>query len=70
MLDSQRISIRLSEIRERLNVILALKEADYNDLIRTEESALQIEFRNSESKYRSAVITEGEESKEKRLSGL
>ena len=69
MLDSQRISIRLSEIRERLNVILALEEANYNDLIRTEESALQIEFRNSESKYRSAVITEGEESKEKRLSG-
>ena len=69
MLDSQRISIRLSEIRERLNVILALKEADYNDLIRTEESALQIEFRNSESKYRSAVITEGEESRQQSLNG-
>ena len=69
MLDSQRLSIRLSEIRERLNEILVLEGDAYTDEVKAEEKTLQVEHRDAEQKYRSAVITEGEDSREQRLSG-
>ena len=69
MLDSQRLSIRLSEIRERLNEILVLEGDTCTDAIQTEEQSLQVEHRATEQKYRSALITEGEDSREQRLSG-
>ena len=69
MLESHRLSIRLSEVRERLNEIIALEADAYTDEIRTEERTLQVEHRDTETKYRSALIVEGEESKEQRLSG-
>ena len=68
MLDSQRLSIRLSEIRERLNEILVLEGDAYTDEVKAEEKTLQVEHRDAEQKYRSAVITEGEESREQQKS--
>lgn len=69
MLDSQRLSIRLSEIRERLNEILVLEGDAYTDEVKTEEKTLQVEHRDAEQKYRSSVITEGEESRQQSLNG-
>ena len=69
MLDSQRLSIRLSEIRERLNQILGLEADGYTDEVKAEEKTLQVEHRDAEQKYRSSVITEGEESRQQSLNG-
>ena len=59
MLDSQRLSIRLSEIRERLNEILVLEGDAYTDEVKTEEKTLQVEHRDAEQKYRSSVDHRG-----------
>lgn len=60
MTNSQRLAVRLSEIRQRLNEIAGLEGDAYTAEIRTENDKLQAEFRDCEGKYRAAVIAEGE----------
>ena len=60
MLASQTLSIRLSEIREKLNAISGIADAEITDEIRAESDTLATEYRASEVKYRSAVIAEDE----------
>ena len=61
MLDSQRLQIRISEIRSRLNEISGLEGDKYTAEIRQESDKLTQEFREVESKYRTAAILEDEE---------
>ena len=63
MTNSQKLSVRLSEIRQRLNEISGLEGNAYTDEIRSENDRLQTEFRDAEGKYRAAVIAEGEAEK-------
>ena len=58
MTDSQKLSLRLSEIRQRLNEIGGLTGADFTDEIRSESETLQTEFRDTEIRWRSAEIAE------------
>ena len=60
MLNSQKISIRLSEVRQRLNELAGVEET-LTDEQRQESEKLQTEFADSEVRYRSAVIAEGAE---------
>ena len=61
MTQSQKHALRLSEVRERLNTIGGLTGDEYSDEVKTEERALQTEYANLEVRYRSALITEGDE---------
>ena len=61
MLESQKIELRRSEVRQRLAAINALAGDDYTDDIRAEESALQTEYGTLEQRHRSAVIAEDED---------
>ena len=60
MTNSQKLAVRLSEIRQRLNEIAGLEGDAYTAEIRAENDKLQSEFRDAEGKYRAAVISEGE----------
>ena len=60
---SQKLAVRLSEIRQRLNEIAGLEGDAYTSEIRAENDKLQTEFRQSEEKYRAAVIAEGDAEK-------
>ena len=60
MTNSQKLSIRLSEIRQRLNEISGLEGDAFTAEIRAESDKLQSEFRDKETQYRAAVIAEGE----------
>ena len=60
MTNSQRLAVRLSEIRQRLNEIAGLKGDAFTDEIRQESDKLQADFRDKETQYRAAVIAEGE----------
>ena len=60
MTNSQRLAVRLSEIRQRLNEIAGLAGEAFTDEIRQESDRLQVEFRDKETQYRSALIGEGE----------
>ena len=61
MLRSQTLTIRLSEIRQRLNEIAGLEDEAMTDEIRTEADTLSAEYTAKETQHRSALIAEGEE---------
>ena len=61
MLSSQKITLRLSEIRQRLNEIAGLEGDAFTDEIRTEADTLQTEFRDLEVRHRAAIIGEADE---------
>ena len=63
MLDSQRLQIRISEIRSRLNEISGLEGEAFTEEIRQESDKLTTEFREVETKFRSAVVLEDEETR-------
>ena len=58
MLESQKHTIRSSEIKERLNAIAGTDEL--TDEIRSEETALQTELRDVEMRRRAAIAAEGD----------
>ena len=60
MTAAQKIAVRLSQVRERLNAIGQLEGDGYTDEIRSEESTLQTEYGDLERRHRSALIAEGE----------
>ena len=63
MTNSQRLSVRLSEIRQRLNEIAGLESDAFTAEIRQESDKLQKEFADTETRYRAAIVGEGEAEK-------
>ena len=61
MTESQRLQIRASEIRQRLNEIAALPTADVTDEVRAESDGLTAEYRTVETQHRAAVTAEATE---------
>ena len=61
MLESQKIELKRSKLRERLAEIAKLEGDAYTDEIKTEERGAQDEYTGLESRYRTALIAEGEE---------
>ena len=60
MTNSQRLQVRLSEIRSRLNEIAGLADDQLTDEVRAETDRLSTEYRNKETQFRAATIAEGE----------
>ncbi len=58
MTPSQKITLRISEVRQRLNEIAGLEGDAFTDEFRNESDTLQAEFRDLENRYRAAVIGE------------
>ena len=61
MTTAQKLTIRLSEIRQRLNEIAGFADDAMTDEVRNEADKLGTEYKNAETQHRSAVIAEGEE---------
>ena len=59
MTNGQKITLRLSQVRSRLNEISGLEGDDFTAEIRTEAEALQTEYADLEVRHRSAIIAEG-----------
>ena len=67
MLESQKIQLRQSEIRERLGVIAAMNGDAYNAEIQNEEKSLQSEYSQAEIRFRSAIISEENDLESRKL---
>ena len=61
MTNAQKIQIRLSEVRERLNDISVLEGEALTDELRAEAATLFPEYKDLELRYRSATVAEGDE---------
>ena len=61
MTTAQRLAIRLSEIRQRLNEIAGLDDDSMTDEVRAEADRLAGEFKGKETQHRSALIAEADE---------
>ena len=61
MTNSQRLAVRLSEIRQRLNEIAGLEADKLTDEIRAEADKLTTEYRAAETQHRAAIVAEGAE---------
>ena len=60
MTNAQRLDVRLSEIRQRLNEIAGLEGDDFTDEVRAEADRLTAEFRDKETQHRAALAAEGD----------
>ena len=60
MTPKQRIELRLSEVRTRLNVISGIEGEEFTDEVRNEADSLQSEYRDLETRHRAAIVAEGE----------
>ena len=60
MTKSQKLTVRASEIRQRLNEIAGLEGDALTDEVRAEESTLTTEYRDTEVRLRAATIAEGD----------
>ena len=67
MTNKQKIELRLSEVRSRLNEISGIEGDAFTDEIRGEAGALQTEYGDLEVRHRSAIVAEGED--ESRMRG-
>ena len=63
MTNSQKLSVRLSEIRQRLNEVAGLEGDAFTAEIRAESEKLQTEFADKETQYRAAVASEADAEK-------
>ena len=63
MTNAQKLAIRLSEIRQRLNEIAGLEGEAVTDEVRAEADRLAGEYKGAETQHRSALIAEGEEAR-------
>ena len=63
---SQKITLRLSEIRQRLNEIAGLEGDAMTDEIRNEADKLTGEYRDKETQHRAAVVAEADEERSAR----
>ena len=64
MTNLQKILLRLSEVRERLNEIAGLEGDDLTEEIRGEADALQTEYRDLETRQRAAIVADEGEQRE------
>ena len=64
MQESQKLTLRASEIRTRLAEIAALPDDGVTDEIRTETDTLTTEYRSTETKLRAAIVAEDAERQE------
>lgn len=64
MKKSQKLELRASEIRQRLNEISGLEGDALTDEITSEADALQVEYREVETKRRAAIVAEDAEAAE------
>ena len=64
MTNAQKLTIRLSEIRQRLNAIASMAAAEVTDEIRNEADALGGEYQAAETQHRAAVVAEADETRE------
>ena len=64
---SQKLNLRLSEIKQRLNVISGLTDDDFNDEIRAESEKLTSEYSDTELRWRIAEIAESDDDDAARL---
>lgn len=60
MTNTQKLTIRASEIRQRLNEIAGLEGDALTDEVRSEESMLQTEYRDVETKLRASIASDPE----------
>ena len=60
MTPRQKIDVRLSEVRTRLNEIAGLEGEAFNDEIHNELEQLKVEFSGLESRQQAAILGEGE----------
>lgn len=60
MTEAQRLTIRTSEIRQRLNEIAVLPDDGMTDEIRQESDRLGTEYRDVETRLRAAIVAEGD----------
>lgn len=67
MTNKQKIELRLSEVRQRLNEIAGIEGDAFTDEIRGEADALQTEYADLEIRHRAAITSEAEE--EARMQG-
>ena len=58
MTAKQKIELRLSQVRERLNEISGLEGDAFTDEIRTEAGTLQTEYGDLEVRHRAAIVAE------------
>ena len=61
MTNAQTLAMRCSEIRQRLNEISGLEGDAFTDEVRQESDKLGTEYRDTETKYRAAVVSEGDD---------
>ena len=60
MTNAQRIRLRLSQVRQRLNEIAGLEGEAFTDEIRREAESLQTEYRDLETRHQAAIVAEPE----------
>ena len=65
MTNSQKLALRLSEVRQKLNELLAIDNP--NDEQRAELAQLSGEYPGLETQYRAAVIAESEETERRAI---
>ena len=63
MTTAQKIRLRLSQVRKRLNEISGLEGDAFTDEIRSEAASLQTEYADLETRHQAAILAEGEEVK-------
>ena len=63
MTNTQKVDLRLSAVRERLNEIAGLEGDAFSDEVRTEAGTLQAEYSDLEIRHRAAIIAEPPETK-------
>ena len=63
MIQSQKITLRISEVKQRLNHIAGVEGDAFTDEVRSEADRLTKEFGDLETRYRAAVIAEDAEEK-------
>ena len=69
MVESQKLTLRASEIRARLSEIAALPDDGLTDEIRSEADRLGTEYRDTETRLRAAMIAEDEDRQAAELRG-
>lgn len=60
MTNAQKIRLRLSQVRQRLNEIAGLEGDDFTDEVRSEAESLQTEYAGLETRHQAAIVAEGE----------
>ena len=60
MTTAQKIRLRLSQVRSRLNEISGLEGDDFTPEIRSEAETLQTEYADLETRHQAAIVAEGE----------